>query len=550
MILGKKIRILLAVLLVGSTASCIRSSQYGYLQSAEKIMDSDPSVAMVILDSVNSASLKGEERALYAMLRTLADYKCYVDTESDSLALIATDWYGKNRQGKRAALSWYGLGCIYMTNGNSADAVDAFLTSQSLFPDTIDRTYAIVEQNLGSLYLDNRLYADAYRHLYSCLEKSLQLQDTRMAYYAKYHMGLCYLYELRYDSADSIFNTLLSEPLFSRINKRGIFLQKSKMCLVRHEYEPCLDNIEQYLAMTSDKSTAGAAYSIKGDAFMALGQSDSAYHYYRLSLDCHDELYTDYGNSLRLTQQYIQRGFSDEALKYLSIFTSLADSIKMQENAAEVQEVKSAFWKDQVTRDLRYRHRTFMFLSSSVIAILALTLFLLYNIYRKRSLKTILERTNELHEKEIELFHQMDEIQSYSIRQLEEKVRQMSLHDDESHQVLLQVYANRLAVARDQFNIQNEASTLTKYKMNSKITSGQRESILAQIKEIFNEVFKDIFYEIPGSSPDEAYTLVLSYLGCGNEMISQLLQNVSSEAIRKRKYRLKKEFPEFCALFC
>lgn len=546
----KYLKILMTVMLVGLTVSCFRSSQYGYLQSAEKIMDSDPSVARIILDSVSSASLNGEERALYAMLRTLADYKCYVDPESDSLALIATDWYGKNRQGKRAALSWYGLGCIYMTNGNAADALSAFLTSQSLFPDTLDRTYAIVEQNLGSLYLEKRLYADAYRHLYSCLEKSLHLQDTRMAYYAKYHMGLCRLYELRYDSADSIFNTLLSEPLFSRINKRGIYLQKSKICLMRQDYEKCLDNIEQYLAMTADKSAAGAAYSIKGDAFMALDQSDSAYHYYRLSLDCHDELYTDYGNSLRLTQQSIQRGLSDDALKYLSVFTSLADSIKAQENAAEVQEIKRTFWKDQVTRDLKYRHRTFMFLSSFLIAILALTLFLLYNVYRRRSLKTILDRTNELHEKEVELFRQMDEIQSYSIRQLEEKVRQMSLHDEESRQVLLQVYANRLSVARDQFNIQSVAGTLTKYKMNSEITSGQRESILAQINETFNEVFKDIFYEIPGSSPDEAYTLVLSYLGCGNELISQLLQVVSSEAIRKRKYRLKKEFPEFCALFC
>ena len=119
-----------AILLLLSVCSCRDAGVRDALQRAEALMESDPHTARAILDSIASPNLnrlftplnppviggqkplKGRasdssglpsfrrgkgEAALYALLRTQADYKCRVRLTSDSLILLATDYYGTKR---------------------------------------------------------------------------------------------------------------------------------------------------------------------------------------------------------------------------------------------------------------------------------------------------------------------------------------------------------------------------------------------------------------------------------------------------------------------
>ena len=88
-------------------------------------METDSRAAALVLDSIDSSTLRGEEAALYALLKTQADYKGYKRLTSDSLPLIATHYYGTRRKTERAALSQYYLGCAYGDMHRDLDAIDA-----------------------------------------------------------------------------------------------------------------------------------------------------------------------------------------------------------------------------------------------------------------------------------------------------------------------------------------------------------------------------------------------------------------------------------------
>ena len=147
-------RVVMCFLLLA--ALCVGCSGRGSMRQLERLeaqIDSVPELVREALDSIPSASLRGEARALYAILRTQADYKCYEPLTSDSLIRYATNYYSKSRKSYRAAMAWYSLGCVYTELKNDAAAVEAYLQAQSLFPDTTERYHRLCYQNLGQHYL-------------------------------------------------------------------------------------------------------------------------------------------------------------------------------------------------------------------------------------------------------------------------------------------------------------------------------------------------------------------------------------------------------------
>ena len=150
-----KHRIALYLFLVATLCmGCGGRSRMRQLQALEAQIDSVPHLVRQGLDSIPFATLRGEARALYAILRTQADYKCYVPLTTDTLIRYATDYYNTDRKNYRAAMAWYSLGCVNTELGDDAGAVEAYLQAQSLFPDTTVRYYQICYHKLGRHYLN------------------------------------------------------------------------------------------------------------------------------------------------------------------------------------------------------------------------------------------------------------------------------------------------------------------------------------------------------------------------------------------------------------
>ena len=133
------------------TTFCVGCGGRRYMPQLERLeaqLDTAPHLVQQNIDSIPLAALHGESRALYALLKTQADYKCFVPITSDSLIRYATDYYDSNRKSYRAAMVHYSLGCVYSEMKDDAAAIEAYLRAQSLFPDTTVRYYGLCYQNL------------------------------------------------------------------------------------------------------------------------------------------------------------------------------------------------------------------------------------------------------------------------------------------------------------------------------------------------------------------------------------------------------------------
>jgi hypothetical protein len=109
------------ITLLAVLAGCGRSRTDNSLRSIEKSLFENPVESGIRLDSINPGNLKGGRLALYAILRTQTDYLSGKTIDSDSIARIATDYYGSRKKGYRQAMSWYSLGCAYSSMKKEKD---------------------------------------------------------------------------------------------------------------------------------------------------------------------------------------------------------------------------------------------------------------------------------------------------------------------------------------------------------------------------------------------------------------------------------------------
>ena len=222
------------------------------LTRAESLLADDPRAALALLDSIayphplpkgkgaasgsNQSPLlqegKGEAReeaALYALLRTQAEYKCHIVPETDSLICIATDYYGDRKKGFHAALAWYTLGCVYSDWNDDAAAVEAYLKAKPLFPDTLSRYYVLCNQNLGIHYLNRRMYRQALEALNACRRGAVQTGDSATVAFADYHAALAHLYPSDYAEAKLLFSRVLANPKTTALARNTTYLQLAKI---------------------------------------------------------------------------------------------------------------------------------------------------------------------------------------------------------------------------------------------------------------------------------------------------------------------------------
>ena len=92
----KNILFILTILLLLACTACYRSTRHvtEHLSQAEELIWTAPDSALHLLESISaSRHLTGKEQADYALLLSLAQYRCYIPVSSDSLINLAIEYY-------------------------------------------------------------------------------------------------------------------------------------------------------------------------------------------------------------------------------------------------------------------------------------------------------------------------------------------------------------------------------------------------------------------------------------------------------------------------
>ena len=530
----KTIRYLLAaaailpLLLVACTAGNTAERQLlPSLQTAEALLETDPRAARAVLDSLNLNSsifiLPSKDAALYAILRTQADYKCFVPLTSDSLIRVATDYYGiPRRPHYHAAMAWYSLGCVRAEQGDDIGAVEAFLTAQPLFPDTTSRYYALCCQNLGHHYANRGMFGealDAYRTF--SRSPSVSERDTLVN---NYHIARVLINIGAADAADTFLQRLVRHPHATVGLKQKAHFEQAKLDAYLREDYPAAKN-HAYACLQG--KTFGAVYSVLGDAFLGLGQADSAATCFRLALQQDEELFTQANICRKMAPLSLQLGQPDSVAYYMERYTLLADSAWRQWNGTELAEINARHEMEMQARRERARRQqlTSILVASSIFVLLIIvTVFLLIDRYNKNRL--------------IRLQQLLSKARLEILRQKEKMESMQSVSPEESHQ-LLALRRQQCTLSRQAFLLTPWAKRLNEMEATGReLTLEQHRDLRATLADCFADIMVDLKNECPSLNLDEVYYCLYSYLGKSTGLIA-LCERSNSAVLRKRKSRIK-----------
>lgn len=126
------IRIIITVcltIIIFAIAGCDRHSGTSEkLDLAESLMDSRPDSALSILNAVNVETLNGKaDRARYALLKSMALDKNYIDTTSFDILQPAIDYFLRKGTADDKLRTYYYQGRIYQNRENNDSAMQSFM---------------------------------------------------------------------------------------------------------------------------------------------------------------------------------------------------------------------------------------------------------------------------------------------------------------------------------------------------------------------------------------------------------------------------------------
>ena len=137
------------------------------LDDADRLMESRPDSALAILESMDMLDLKGKrERARYALLKSMALDKNYVDTTSFEILQPAIDYYLENGTPDEKLRTYYYQGRIYQNRNERDSALHSFMRGLDIVGDcqdslTIARTL-VMQGILYKSFYDYDGYTENY----------------------------------------------------------------------------------------------------------------------------------------------------------------------------------------------------------------------------------------------------------------------------------------------------------------------------------------------------------------------------------------------------
>ena len=510
--------LLLAALFIG----CGGHGHMRQLERLEAQLDTAPSVVRLALDSVPFASLGDEERALYAILRTQADYKCYVPLTSDTLIRHATNYYNRNRKSYRAAMAWYSLGCVYTEHSDDAAAVEAYLRAQTYFPDTTVRYHALCYQNLGRHYLNREMYDDALQSLRTCKQQSAIYGDSSTVGYCDYYIGCAYLYQKSYDSAEVYFDKV----------KCNIHSPEDCVDELDHQYAKIayyrdgdFDKVLSHLYQCDNLHERAASLSYLADVFYSKQQYDSAYTISLQIQSLSNELHTQCWNYKRLAELSPLVGRHDSAMQYVAQYALLLDSVYRLRQQTEINAICNdltlSHYRQQQARE-RFFHNI---LGLFVFVTVMLGVWLAFNKRENRLLKSNLRLSDELSRIRAALLYGTAKDSVYA---------EPSLSPDEVHAYYSRLYGACL------LRYKQTSSYVHIQSLSLPFTKQQRDTILEDIRNSFADIVSTIHTATPSLSADMLLTCICLSLGYSTDVIADVFL-ISPQTIRSRKSRAKQE---------
>ena len=184
---------LILALMMALLTGCTNRAAMEELTYLETRMEAKADSVRTALAAMDGNRLRGEARALHALLYSQALDKCYIDVNSDSLISIATRYYRKSSEPLRAlqALYYHGRVC---ENAKEFHQAMALYTEAEQYAGEVEDSYikGLLYAHLGVLYSRDYDYATALRNLKIAYGYYKEANIPRLQYNALRNIGHAY----------------------------------------------------------------------------------------------------------------------------------------------------------------------------------------------------------------------------------------------------------------------------------------------------------------------------------------------------------------------
>ena len=499
----------LFLILVLVLCSCAGSSMKE-LKSAEQALESSPVEAGRILDNVNPENLSGRQAALYGLLRTRVDYITGKDIESDSLARIATDYWGSRRKGRYNAMSWTALGFAYSSMERDAEAIFTLLKAKELYKDTLSRDYADVVSLLGRHFLRRGLYEEAENAFSESRILYHNLGDKRLESFSEYNLGKVYFEQKDYRKAQGIMERKLTDINLEPAYRNNCNLYMAHILNGIYNMEKAreeLNYVNAYIARCNNDEDLSAGYAMKGIALYYLHENDSSFIYleraHRLSNDLPTKIFAVKGLEQVATQvRQFQAAWNAEMLN-----KQYQQELDALSNESEITQIRLQY-NDEIQQHKFKARMSRLVLYIILLLIVFIAAIVIFNIQRDR-------RREAYYLKKYD-----DQIQ----KQIEEKT------NSDGNRLLEACDAFRTGIA---FNLVNDIAM-----QHRSFRQEERDVVVHDINLYFASPIALLRAEMGKVSQQEINLIFCTLLGFDQEMTADIMCTSRSN-LRSIKSRLK-----------
>ncbi|MCM1176631.1 MAG: hypothetical protein NC335_02625 [Bacteroides sp.] len=522
--------------------SCTGSDVRHRLSEVESCIQSDPVLALEMLDSMDVRSLRGRRtRADFSLLYAMALDKNYIDTSDVDIAMPAVEYYDHHGPAAKSMKAWFYLGREQENGGEYQDAIISYTRAKEFAKKTDDLHFrALIASGVADLY--RKTYNDEERILNSIEAYNLYKQagDTLDCWISIGELAVAYADTRKWVEADSLFSHFFACENLDSSFFANVMLEYSSMKVLQPHPEPEIavklfeDAVDRYSGFPTASVYSSYAYALN-----MLGDR----------IACDSILEQIDGPSYALWKYYIykDRHLYENALKELEIGCNYQDSIVMQTLRQSVSISQRDYFEMRTeflaTENLRQR-------SAKVVAILIAIVILLLAVIIIIVIHQKLIHTNEMMQVANEELDRQKKEFSMSI---ESSKNQIAIKE----RMIQEIRRSNISTYRSQLELLDKLCidywraerNISRYKISDDVRKvmssiygdyGKSSKLEQKINAGMDNVMKKLRYDFPEYK--EVDFRLLSYIIAGFEAKTiSMIMDISTSSIYTKKSRMKEK---------
>lgn len=499
--------------------------QHQQLQAAEEIMWDKPDSALHILESIDPASLGGnQQHALYALLMTQAQIKNNVTVKSDSLINIALDYFKDKADAPHKAAAFHYKGMVSYNSRKDSTAIHYFLEAEKLIPEINNyRLACLIYYWQSMVYLFRGMSEYANNVCDSGFEIAQEHGDTiNMILFLQNKSRASHIAK-QYDEA--IFNYKkvieLSSPSKYMLYNLAVLRELGTMYMIKGDYKEAKrltwKSYKGFCNNSNEIVYNKENYIQLGQIYTKLGNADSATFFLNRALKSAIHLHQQsiVYNCLRNLHQNTTHNYK-LALEYDQQYRDIQDSIRKQEQIQAIAEMRERYNQQKAINErneaIIVKDKVIKLALAACLILLALVLLFQYKVILKN--------------------------------------RELKKQDEKVHALLMQIQENSQLVSKNEESVGKREEFLTLqlikrlnlvsdlHKKPRVLKEGDWTILYSTCNEYFDQFMERLAKNYPALTSLDLQMCCLMKLRFSIYQMSELLC-IDSKSVSRRKTRLK-----------